>query len=245
MRIIVLLLLNLLLTLHAEVLIKEVKETYEGGIPKIVEFSDQGKNVVQQIAYFQNGTKEHEINIKAKGENGELEVWSEDRKLILKASWKDYGLDWDLTGYHPNGQLHYKGGWSGEKPHGNWKTYFPDGQKEFSGTIFMGKPEGVQELFWPNGQLRGRCNYTNGIENGKLKMWFETGEIHIVRTYDYGKFTAQKRYNKKGQLTSDVEFTEKEAISGQSFYLLWPMKTMESAKKYLDYAKPFMIRKKN
>ncbi|MBN1232821.1 MAG: hypothetical protein JXA60_05680 [Candidatus Coatesbacteria bacterium] len=223
------------------VLTREVKESYPGGIPKTVDFSD-GKFIVKRIEYYQSGQKHYEITAENKGETGEITIWNDNLKPSFKGTWEKFGVKWKIEGFHDNHKKSMQGEWTGQYPHGDWRTWFSNGKLEFEGSIYLGKPEGRQVLYYDSGNMRAECNYTNGIENGKLRLYYQDGRVRVERKYDYGKIVYNRRYNKKGVMTMNAEFAPNETVAGRSVKYVWPMEIIEAVTKNVELVKPLIYK---
>ncbi|MGV3611457.1 MAG: toxin-antitoxin system YwqK family antitoxin [Fluviicola sp.] len=57
-------------------------------------------------------------------------------------------------------------------------------------------------IFYPNGQLMATCQMKDGKKHGKLKMWYESGQISAVEIWKNGKEVRSTRYFETGTKSS-------------------------------------------
>ena len=122
-----------------ENLIEQVKERYDNGKSKHVEYYKKigdNQEFVRERAYFYNGQISVETNYKDGKEDGKVIWYYENGQIREKGNYKDGKRDGKWTSYYENGQIREKGNYNsglnsrlGLKD-GKWIWYNEDGSIE-------------------------------------------------------------------------------------------------------------------
>ncbi len=184
---------------------RELLETSKFDEGLLVKDAEELSNLDVQVNYYSKG--EAEGNLKFRGtfrqelkhgthlwfaENGNVDsakVYKND-KLIAEGNMDRGGLkqdDW-LIYYYPAGDLKAKGKYNGGYKTGLWVYYFKTGQEEQKGRYdSKGRPEGEWKWFYENSQLLREETFRNGIENGWLIEYSDSGAVITKGEYIEGK----------------------------------------------------------
>lgn len=77
-----------------------------------------------------------------------------------------------------------------------------DGRMLDHGVLFTG----VATERWPNGQLASQLNFVDGIEDGWVRGWYETGTLRSETFYHRGRAVGVRReWYSNGQLKLEEE----------------------------------------
>ncbi len=131
-------------------------------------------------------------------------------------------------------QMELKGGlWylvGGKEPYsGPFINYYLSGDKLGEGNFKMGKVNGKRVMYYENGQLKLIRHYADGIENGEEKEYYRDGILKQQGNFIQGKEDGKwEMYYPNGQL-KQVSFFVKGRLTGESisYYSTGKIKTQE------------------
>ncbi|GAB5538124.1 MAG: hypothetical protein Salg2KO_02270 [Salibacteraceae bacterium] len=166
------------------------------------------------------------------GEIDSAKVYRNDQ-LIAEGDMTRGGLrenEWILY-YYPTGELKAVGSYSGGYKTGSWEYYFKDGTLEQKGKYDQkGRPDGDWKWYYESGNLLREETFKNGVENGWLieysdsgnvitkgefiggkeegEWLYEIGDHQEIGTYEYGVKTGvwKHTYINSGRLKYEGEY---------------------------------------
>ena len=192
-----LILLSLFITSCGDNLVEEVKERYDDGKLKVVEYYKKvGNNqeLVKKREYYKNGNIDREVNYKDGKKEGKWTTYYENGQIYEEVNYKDGKEDGKWTGYYENGQIRLERNYKYGKKEGKWTGYYENGQIWNEGNHKDGKLDGKVTGYYENGQIRGERNYKDGKYNGKWTMYHENGQIEEEVNYKDGKAEGLSKY---------------------------------------------------
>ncbi len=79
--------------------------------------------------------------------------------------------------------------------------------------------QGHYMKYYPSGILYEEANYVNDTLNGERKLYYKSGKLEVLETYDHGSFTSPyKRYFEDGQLKLDGFYENNKATGVWTSY---------------------------
>jgi antitoxin component YwqK of YwqJK toxin-antitoxin module len=173
----ILILLSLFLISNCgENLIEEVKERYDNGEVKVVEY------------YKKVGQNQ---KLDKRGKSGKRVYYYENGQIKEERNFKDGKNDGKFTYYYENGQIkeerHYKDGrWV--RKDGKFISYYENGQIWEERNFKDGKLGGKYTYYHKNGQIKGEGNFKDDKRDGKWTYYNKDGSIDKVEEYKDGEF---------------------------------------------------------
>lgn len=177
-------------------------------------------------SYYNGGKKASALNYANGLRNGLQEHWYENGQLRERTSYTNEVMNYKYTWYFngkPRAVETYKNG----LPEGTWRTYpdpsesrdsLPSSVDEYAG----GLRNGVH-LAYANGFRTEEVYYKNGVLDGTLKKWDQTGNLGVSENYVKGLRDGLCKYYDHGKLIREVEYskgkingTEKEYYYGNN-----------------------------
>jgi len=122
-------------------LIEEVKERYDDGKLKIVNY------------YKKVGDNQELVKISRYYENGQIEK---------EENFKDGNKDGKWTWYYENGQIEQEENWKDDKEDGKWIRYYKDGQIVKEGNFKDGNRDGKLIYYNDDGSKQKEETYKDG-----------------------------------------------------------------------------------
>jgi antitoxin component YwqK of YwqJK toxin-antitoxin module len=172
----ILILLSLFLISNCgENLIEEVKERYDNGEVKVVEY------------YKKVGQNQ---KLDKRGKSGKRVSYYENGRIWEEGNFKDGKKDGKWTTYYENGQIKEEGNFKDGRwvrKDGKFISYYENGQIEKEGNFTDGKLDGKYTFYYENGQIKVERNFKDGKEDGKWTYYNEDGSIKKVEEYKDGK----------------------------------------------------------
>lgn len=107
--------------------------------------------------------------------------------------------------YHPNGQIAYQQHYSNGVANGEDRGFYFSGKLAYVGTYKDGKQSGEWIHYWENGKVKTKMNFEAGEHHGIETEYFENGMMYAETTYDHGKQTRHRAWNKKGDCIFDTD----------------------------------------
>jgi antitoxin component YwqK of YwqJK toxin-antitoxin module len=134
--------------------------------------------------FYENGNLLRREEFRKGIEDGELEEYAIDGKLISKGEYCDGEKEgewfYELNDHREEGKYRYG------LRNGYWEHRFPEGKVSFEGNYIDGSPEGKHKYFNEKGILIKEENYSYGVKNGKWKWFDEFGYEQTTITYEDG-----------------------------------------------------------
>jgi antitoxin component YwqK of YwqJK toxin-antitoxin module len=142
------------------------------------QFDDSGNPIGVWTEYYENGQIKYEA-ISSQGncfslDNDNLEIinyWTEDgTPLIVDGNGK-------LTTYFDNGNIQHISYWTEKLKNGTFQEFYENGQLKIEREYKDGVKDGIGKVFSENGTLIYEYYYLNGEPIGKVREWYESGQI--------------------------------------------------------------------
>ncbi len=129
----------------------------------------------------------------------------------------EYSLFGKESEYYPSGKIHFikehkltvsPYSWENTQ-HGNYVEYYENGVELEHGTYANGQKNGEFVYHHMNGQISARKTFTNDIQTGKGKEYYENGKL--LSTIEFGdqydhELESEKRYYPSGKLQFESTF---------------------------------------
>lgn len=124
--------------------------------------------------------------------------------------------------YYDNGAIESEGEYVLNKKNGNWIYWYESGRKNMpvtfnNGSLNSATINATSDTDIPK-QKKAEIEYKDDIENGKISIWYENGQIFRQGEYENGKRIGKWfEWNEKGKKTKNAEYKNGELISGDNF----------------------------
>jgi len=217
---------------------EKVVSYYNNGQPEWIVIYNSTSDTTDQtiIGYFENGAKKCVRNIKDGTENGEQIVFFPNGQIETICI-KENGIQSGLSKiYFENGQLYAQGNFENGLRQGQWELWSKDGTKFIrnyindtlngptreirtdGSTVYGQYRKGFEIDEWitksKDSTLIMLTTYDNGVLNGKVKQYYQTGEIYIEGIFENGlKQGNWKIYSKTGKVDT-IEVYRNDTLIG-------------------------------
>lgn len=189
----------------------EFRYFYETGkLQTIATYSDNG-TVCNTVSYFGNGTKLAEGEYINRQKNGKWVFYDGYGNMISTDNYKSGQKHGQCLTYVPTGQLIEEIYFDNGIQDGRWKRYYESGGVHFEGNVIQGKWEGAYVFYYPDGKKMVSGVYLHSLKQGDWLFYDEKGQLIKVETYDKGRMTNKKVFQKEKD-TEYIEMQEAEKI---------------------------------
>lgn len=153
---------------------------------------------------YQNGQLQQKGTYHYNKLQGAISEYFPSGKLAKKTTYKENQLHGPVVEYYPSGQLKLKATWSmGKnqqgKPQSRYEgafiSYYENGHIQSKGQFSEQQKEKRWEEFYPNGNPKSSQYYRANLPYGKIKSYFENGQLkseHTVYQEKIGGSTSQR-----------------------------------------------------
>jgi antitoxin component YwqK of YwqJK toxin-antitoxin module len=107
---------------------------------------------------------------------GEWTWWYDNGQIAVRAQFEGGEATGLWTEWHQNGQKKSEITWAGSETRtGPARIWYPNGRLSNEGTFDANVPVGVHTRYYPNGQLHVTETYVDGVIEGSLLEFYDTG----------------------------------------------------------------------
>jgi len=192
---------------------------------------NEGKRIGNTIFYFPDGRIKAEGNYSDNKKTGKWKFIEEDGKIEQEGNFKNDLPDGHWVWYYPdgriireeeylngkedglyveydeNGNIITKGDYVEGEQEGDW-TYNVGDHSEI-GKYVSGLRDGMWKYYYQNGKIQFEGTYIQGNLDGKVKLYYDTGQIMEEQYYSNGiKEKNWKKYDKEGKVLLTVTYVD-------------------------------------
>jgi len=184
---------------------------FESGVPKASgEYKMNYREGNWKFAYPSGKLEQTGIYVKNKP-NGEWKWFYESGKILRTEEFKNGLANGMMIEYAEDSSIIAKGkNVDGEK-NGEW-FYNINGEIQ-KGKYLAGKKEGLWKYYYTNGKIQYECKYSQGLENGNFRKFFDNKQMKEEGEYIMGKKEGNwKYYTSDGYLYLTLTFQDDKEI---------------------------------
>lgn len=160
----------------------KVKETHypDGTIKSRQEFKGKKENGISTW-YFDNGSKELEINYKEGVPEGMTTRWYYSGQKELQEQYKSGKKDGQSLKWNIQGRLIEEVNFKNDSLHGSYIQYYENGQVKIEGSYNMGKFDSTWTYYNISGMKVGDGEYEKG--SGTQRAYYPNGKVRLLVPY--------------------------------------------------------------
>ncbi len=165
---------------------QRIKETHfpDGTIKSKQEFKGDKENGISTW-YYNNGSKELEINYKDGLPDGVSTRWYYNGQKELQENYKDGKKNGSSVRWDNQGRIIEEITFKNDSLHGLYTQYYENGNVKIEGCYFMGKYDSTWTYYDISGMKVGDGSYVKG--SGTQKAYYPGGRIRLVVSYTNNK----------------------------------------------------------
>ncbi len=141
----------------------------------------------RHVTYFENGQRKSDAEYRGGEQHGKVQRWNEDGQKIYEAEYRLGKPNGMVLSWYDDGDKRDETEYRDGAKHGSFRSFNPDGTKTV-GRNSKDKPTGIWEAFTPGGKKNEEVIYVNGLKEGKVTRWHESG-FHSLE----GQYQADKK----------------------------------------------------
>ncbi|MFA6502413.1 MAG: toxin-antitoxin system YwqK family antitoxin, partial [Parachlamydiales bacterium] len=185
-------------------------KSYPNGAAEIVVFyepTDNGKQAVKQISFYENGGIKQEVDLtKITEEMPAFEIhknvnvpsgtcldFDENGAISKISNYVNGLLDGEAVVFYSPDNIMTKMFYKNGKLEGSFEGYYQDGVKKIQATHSDGKLTGEYLVFYPNGNKSAALKYKDGKLHGICRSWYESGAIMSEKRYKDGNLQGEEK----------------------------------------------------
>lgn len=170
-------------------------------------YDENGKLQGKKTNYYRNGKIQSEESEYTAGVlNGEIKSYFESGKIKSILSIKE-DKPYKLESFDEAGTVLYTSEAKNDILH--FKTFYANGNLEMEGDLKKGERNGKWAIYDVLGRIASAFNYTDGLQNGEQKTFYENGKLKEIYSSDSNYIVGlYKEFYANGHLKTHGEFTK-------------------------------------